>query len=226
MLIALGAAVVVAAALIAGSLLLTGGGDSSTTSTGGADSGLALLAGVPQSDTVLGSPAAKVTMLQYEDIQCPVCREYTEQVFPTIMREYVRPGKVKLDLRGLAFLGPDSEKGMRIVLAAGEQNKLWDVLELFYEQQGQENSGWVTDAKVNEILARVPGLDAAKVLADAKSARVTQKLQAAQDEARTRKVPGTPWFYIAIGSRKPYEIQPSSLTPDAFRPALDDALRG
>jgi len=39
-------------------------------------------------------------------------------------------------------------------------------------------------------------------------------------------VQGTPWFFIAIGDEEPYAIQPTTLTPDAFRPALDDALSG
>ncbi len=45
-------------------------------------------------------------------------------------------------------------------------------------------------------------------------------------EATALKVPGTPWFYIGVGLNQPYEIQLQSLTPSAFRPALDDALKG
>ena len=108
-------------------------------------------------------------MLQFEDLQCPICKKYTDDAFPAIVDEYVRPGRVKIDFRGLAFLGPDSLKALRIAVAAGFQNKLWEVVGLFYENQGEENSGWVTDELIDEILAEVPGLDAAKVKADAKS---------------------------------------------------------
>ncbi len=185
---------------------------------------VALVAGIPQSGMVLGNPAAKVRMLQWEDIQCPVCKVYTDEALPAIVDEYVRPGKVKLDFRGLAFLGPDSVKALRISLAAGLQNKLWEVVGLFFENQGAENSGWVTDELVDEILAEVPGLDADKVKADADSATVTDQIEAAQAEATRLEVNGTPSFFIGVGEEPLYQIQPRDFIPSEFRPALDDAL--
>ena len=235
--IAIAAAGLVAVALIAGSILFTrdsgedavvttGSTPKDTTPTGTTDAGETLVAGIPQKGTILGNPSATVRLLQFEDLQCPICKKYTDEAFPAIVEEYVKPGRVKIDFRGLAFLGPDSDRALRIVVASGFQNKLWDVVELLYAQQGEENSGWVTDELIDEILAQVPGLDAAKVKVDAKSAAVTKEIAAVQAEATALKVPGTPWFYIGVGLNQPYEIQPQSLTPSAFRPALDDALKG
>jgi protein-disulfide isomerase len=224
--IAIAAAGLVAAVLIAASILFTrNGGEDAVATTGTAPTD-SLIAGIPQKGTVLGNPKATVRMLQYEDLQCPICKQYTDDAFPAIVAEYVRPGRVRIDFRGLTFLGPDSDKALRIALAAGIQNKLWNVVELFYLEQGEENSGWVTDAKIDEILAQVPGLDAAKVKADAKSQAITKEIAAVQAEATALEVQGTPWFYLGIGLNKPYEIRLSSLTPSAFRPALDDALKG
>lgn len=234
--LAIAVAALVAAALIVGSIVLSGGDGTGAapapgategpTTAAGAPGGIAFLDGIPQHGSVLGSPSARVRLLQYEDLQCPICRRYTEDALQTIVEEYVRPGKVKLDFRGLAFLGADSDKALRIALAAGRQNRLWHVVELFYREQGEENSGWVTDAKVDEILGRVPGLDAAKVKSDARSAGITKEIADVKAEATRRRIPGTPWFYIGVGDGEPYEIQPTSLTPDAFRPALDGALQG
>jgi protein-disulfide isomerase len=224
--IAIAAAGLVAVVLIGASILFTrSGGEDAVATTGTAPTD-SLIAGIPQKGTVLGNPEATVRMLQFEDLQCPICKQYTDDAFRAIVAEYVKPGRVKIDFRGVKFLGPDSEKALRIALAAGIQNKLWNVVELFYLEQGEENSGWVTDAKIDEILAQVPGLDAAKVKADAKSAAVTKEIAAVEAEATTLEVQGTPWFYLGIGLNQPYEIQPSSLTPGAFRPALDDALKG
>jgi protein-disulfide isomerase len=230
--IAIAAAGLVAAALIAGSILFTGddGNDAvattSATPADTTDAAVSQLAGIPQNGTVLGNPQATVRMIQFEDLQCPVCKKYTDETFPAIVEEYVKPGRVKIDFRGLAFLGPDSDKALRIAIAAGFQNKLWDVVELFYEQQGEENSGWVTDAKIDQILAEVPELDVAKVKVDAKSAAVAKEIAAVQAEATALEVQGTPWFYMGVGLNQPYEIRPQSYTPSAFRPALDDALNG
>jgi len=223
LLIGLVAAAVVVAALVVGTIVLTGGDSNESTTTG---TGSAMLEGIQQNGTVLGNPAANVTLLQYEDLQCPVCKQYTDDALPTIVEEYVKPGKVKIDFRGLSFLGEDSVKALRIALAAGNQNKMWDVVDGFYANQGVENSGWVTDDMVDEILAGVPGLDADKVLADADSAAITTEIDKLTQEGQDREVQGTPWFFIGIGDQEPYEIQPTALTPDAFRPALDDALNG
>jgi protein-disulfide isomerase len=233
LLIALGAAAVVAAALIVGSIVLTGGGSSSssspettTTAAGAKPAALALIAGIPQNGTILGKPSAQVRMLQYEDLQCPICKRYTDDVFPAIVNEYVKPGRLQLDFRGLAFLGADSEKAMRVALAAGKQNRLWDVVGLFYANQGEENSGWVTNAKIDEILGQVPGLDVAKVKKDAQSAAITQQLEQLSAEATQNGVQGTPSFFIARGVNQPFPVQITSLTPDAFRSVLNEALQG
>ena len=216
------AAVVVAAALIGGSLLTRGG----SKHVDSAAATLALVKGIPQKGTVLGSPTAKVRMLQFEDFQCPICKQYTDEAFPAIVREYVKTGRLQLDFRGLAFLGPDSDKALRTAIAAGFQNKLWEVAGLLYAAQGKENSGWVTDAKIDEILAQVPGLDAAKVKALANSDAVGQEAAAIRRDAAALNVQGTPTFAISIAGAKPYPIQVQSLTPSSFRPALDDALKG
>ena len=44
-------------------------------------------------------------------------------------------------------------------LAAGKQNKLWNYVELFYRNQGQEGSGYVTSDFLNSLAKSVPGLD-------------------------------------------------------------------
>ena len=223
--IALSVAGVIVAALIAGSVLLTRGGGDTASTTGTGSAPVSLVAGIPQQGTVLGSPEATVRMLQFEDIQCPVCKAYTDDAFPAIVEEYVRPGRVKLDFGGLAFIGSDSDKALRIAVAAGFQNKLWEVVGLLYENQGKENSGWVTDELIDEILAQVPGLDAAKVKAAANSPAVTTEIAAVKAKGEALAVTGTPSFFIVRGVNQPYQIQ-VPLTPEAFRPALDDALKG
>jgi protein-disulfide isomerase len=162
-------------------------------------------------------------MIQFEDLQCPICRRYQAEGFPGVVEGYVRPGKVKLRFVGLAFLGPDSEKALLHVLAAGEQGKLWQFADSLYANQGEENSGWVTD-QLLERISNDLGLDYAKLKQDADGPAVLQQANSMAAEASQRKVPGTPWFYVQVGDGEPYEVQPSSLTVDEFRGILDDAL--
>jgi protein-disulfide isomerase len=217
--IAIGSAV----ALIAVALFLRGGDDGNAPApspTPAVD-----LTGIPQDGIFLGADSANVTLIEYADLQCPFCRVYSEDVFPTIVDEYVRPGRVKTEFRGLAFIGEDSVEARRYVLAAGLQDRLWQLQEALYRNQGDENSGWVTDDLL-ERLAGENGLDWSRLKTDAASAEVTQEIDATSAEAARRQVPGTPTFFVQIGDGEPYVVQPSSLSIDAFRPILDDALDG
>jgi len=224
LLIAAGAAAAVVVVLVVASLALRGGdsgGDTTTTADTGEVS--TLLDGIPQDRAVLGSANAKVTMIQFEDLQCPICRRYQAEGFPSVVDEYVRPGKVKLRFVGMAFIGPDSEKALLYTLAAGEQGKLWQFQDALYANQGEENSGWVTDTLLEQI-AKGLGLDWAKLKKDADSAVTLQQANSMAAEANQRQIEGTPTFYVQVGNDQPYKVQPGSFDPSAFRSILDDAL--
>ncbi len=219
-----GAAVIVVAAVVVASLVFRDGDATETTPTtpGGA---AALFDGIPQDGAVLGSPEAEVTMIQFEDLQCPVCKRYQQEGLPGVVEEYVRPGDVKLRFAGLAFIGPDSEKALLYVIAAGERGKLWQFADALYTNQGGENEGWVTDEQL-ERLSEELGLDYDTLTAAADSAAVLDQANAMATEAEQREVPGTPWFYVQIGDGEPYEVRPSSYAIEEFREILDDALAG
>jgi protein-disulfide isomerase len=196
------------------------GSDTGPTATSTVD-----LTGIPQRGAVLGSPSANVTLIEYADAQCPACRAYALEVFPSIVDEYIRPGKVKTGYRGFPFIGPDSVKALRFLLAAGEQNRLWELQEALYRYQRGENDGWVTDELIRERAAEIPGLDVDKLFADAASERITRAAERAADEAHAAGILGTPTFLIKIGDAQPYYIDIGIDLPQ-LRAALDDALDG
>ena len=49
----------------------------------------------------LGNPKAPVTLQEFADLQCPICQAYTENALPTLIRDYVRPGKVRMVFHNL-----------------------------------------------------------------------------------------------------------------------------
>src|SRR5690349_18702280 len=87
-----------------------------------------LLAGIPQRPTVLGRPGAPVTLVEFADLQCPYGGLWARATLPTLVQRYVRTGKLRIDFRGLAFVGPDSKTALRVAHAAGAQNRLWNVV--------------------------------------------------------------------------------------------------
>lgn len=222
LLIAGAGAVVIAAVLIVASLVLAGGDDDSSTTPAAALD----LTGIPQSGNQLGDPAANVTLIVYEDPQCPFCARWSDEGFPGLVEDYVRPGKIRIEFRGLAFIGEDSQKGLRFIYAAGEQDRLWDFAEALFANQGGENEGWVTDDLLREIGESIEGLDVERLFADAESDAVLDRIAQAETQGSEANVQGTPSFYVQIGDDEPYAIQPPSLAADDFTEALDDALAG
>ena len=126
-------AIAIAAALGLVAVALIGRSDSSPPPTA---TPVVDLSGIPQDGDVLGSADATVTLVEWADAQCPACRFYTEEFFPTVVYEYVRPGTVNTEFRGFPFIGEDSVKAHRFLLAAGLQNRLWNLQEALYRNQG------------------------------------------------------------------------------------------
>src|SRR5205823_9727314 len=98
----------------------------------GVGDSLSLYAGIPQHGLVLGNPKAPATVVEYADLQCPYCARFATTELPAFVQKFVRTGKAKLEFRGLAFVGPDSLRGLRTVLSASRQNRLWQMVDVLY----------------------------------------------------------------------------------------------
>lgn len=219
-------AALIAGALIAVSIVGAGGKEAVATppaTVSGTDVG-ALLARIPQQGPVLGRPGAPVTLVEFADPQCPFCAQWSREAFPDIVRDYVRTGKVRIVFRGLAFIGPDSEKALRFAVAAGFQDKLWYAVELLYANQGPENSGWVSDDLLAGIGAAIPGFDLQQALSDESSARVDAEISAAQQAADRLGVRSTPSFAAGRTGGTLTLVTLTGLSADALRPTLDSLL--
>lgn len=228
---ALGAVAVVVVLIVIGA----GGGSSGTTSsadtnagTGGttttAASSAASLAGIPQKGATLGRASAPVTIQVFEDPQCPYCRDWNVGTLPTVIRDYVRTGRVKLVYRGINIIGPNSEYGLRANYAAGEQNKLWQMVDELYARQGVENSGWINDSTIASA-AKAAGANVNSISAAFLSAPVTKMLKTAGQAATAYSVQGTPTFVVVRPPALPTQLQLSALDPESFAAALDPLLQ-
>jgi protein-disulfide isomerase len=186
---------------------------------------VALFKGIPQQLNVLGKTSAPVTMVEFADLQCPFCKTYALDALPDLVTSYVRPGKAKFVFTGMHFIGPDSEKALRAVFAAGLQGRFWQFLDLLYKNQGAENSGWVTDDLLHSIGNSLPGFDTDKLLADVDSPEVANAITVADQQAQQASVDSTPTFFAGKTGETLEHVNVSALTPDAFRPTLDSLTK-
>ncbi|HEX6687043.1 MAG TPA: thioredoxin domain-containing protein [Solirubrobacterales bacterium] len=186
-------AIVVVAVLIVKSLSETSGGDTSLE-----DVGLVKrqLQGIPQTGLVLGDPKAKVTLFEFGDLQCPVCKGFSEEIIPAVIDSKVRSGEAKLDFRNYTIISQESIPAGAAAIAAGEQGRGWNFIELFYRNQGPEASGYVTDGFLSEIARGAGVADIARWNKDRKSAAVLKEVEATTAEAQRLGFTGTPSFAV------------------------------
>ena len=232
----LGGALAVVVVAIVVILLATGGGGGSkivASTSPKAKTEVAavssLLAGTTQSGNVLGSPTAPVTLQYFGDLECPICRDFTLGALASIVQKWVKPGKLRIEYRSLetATREPETFRNQQVAaLAAGKQNKAWDFIELFYHEQGEEGSGYVTESYLQGLAQQVPGLNLAKWTTDRSDQALQAQIATDTQEANNHNFTGTPSFLIGKtgGQLKKYEY--ISLTDaTGFNEAIEKALK-
>jgi len=188
-----------------------------------------LIGGIPQSGNTLGSPRAPVTMQYFADLECPICRDFTDGALPTLISSYVRPGKLKIEFRSLqtATREPETFKTQQVAaLAAGKQQKAWYYIELFYHEQGEENSGYVTEKYLQKLASEVPGLNLAKWASDRSDGQLANAVTTDAQAASNQGFTGTPSFLLGKTGGALHKFEYSSVTDaSSFTSAIDSELK-
>jgi protein-disulfide isomerase len=212
---------------VVGVALALGGGSSSSSNTiptrgsltnalPNADVVQREFAGIPQNGLVLGSTKAPVTMVEYVDLQCPGCRSFETSVLPSIVPELVRSGKLKIEARPIAFIGPDSIPARKAAIAASEQNHAFNFMQVIYANQGTENTGWLNQNFIEHAAASVPGMDVRKLLDDQNSSFVTSATKRIDAQATADRVSETPALFLGKTGAK-LKVVSSTETFDAAK---------
>ena len=221
----LAAVIVVVAATVA---LSSAGGSGNAVTAGrlnAAAFSASLFAGIPQHGTILGKADAPVKLVEFADLQCPYCDEYSVQALPALVRDYVRTGKVSMQFENLSFIGTGSVAAGRAAAAAAQQDRLWNFIDLMYLNQGEENSGYVTPNYLRRLLGAVPGLNVSAALRASAAPSATAALTRANAVATQDGVDATPSFLIAKAGRPLRPFQPPNLTSAPFAAAFNALLR-
>lgn len=214
-------ALVVVAVLIVVSSGNGGGGDSSNiVEVKEVDQ---LLAGIPQKGMVLGEPSAKVKVIEFGDLQCPVCKGYSEEVLPQVIGNQVRSGKAKIDFRNFTIIGPQSKPAGAAAISAGEQGRGWNFVELFYRNQGSEDSGYATDEFLTAIAKAAGVKDLTKWNQARSSEAVIAQVEATSAEAENLGFTGTPSFALEGPGAEGTEAIGTPESVDALESAIENA---
>jgi protein-disulfide isomerase len=208
-----GGVVLVAIAIAAVLIAVSSGGSSNSLEKGLATGNVKnqtvatvdnLLNGIPQSGARLGNPKAPVTMDYYGDLECPICQEFTLKggLSPLIANE-VRQGKVQIVYKAFqtATRDPNVFKNQQVAaLAAGQQQKFWNYAELFYHEQGQEGTGYVTESYLQNLARQTTGLNLIRWQSDRNNPALTSQVIQDANQGTSIGVTGTPTL-VFIGPK-------------------------
>jgi protein-disulfide isomerase len=191
------AAIAVIVALIV--ISQSGGGSSDNkppSNVAGASQANSELQGIPQQGQVLGQSSAAVTVVEYGDPQCSSCKFFSQNVAPQLISSEVQPGHAKYEFRPFLIIGPDSKPAMKAALAAGDQGKFWNYLQIFYANQGGENSGYVTDGFLTNIAKAAGVPDIGKWNTDRNDPKWDATIQQGSSQADSLGFTGTPSILV------------------------------
>jgi len=186
-----------------------------------------LFKGIPQNGLTLGDPKAPVTMEMFIDVQCPVCDDYEVNHLPGVVNKYIRTGKVQLHLKPWAFLGGQGSQsftGRLGLIAAAQQNKGFQYAKVLYDNQGTEETGWLTGQVMAHIAASVTGLKLAQWRDDTNGPDVKTTASAVDQLATQNNVQGTPTILVGPTGGKLQVASGNTYDPGAVDQALAAAV--
>ena len=180
-------------------------------------------------DYVMGSPKAKVSVVEYASVACPHCARFDAQVFPALKAKYIDTGKVRFTLREMLVGTQDmvqvAAAGFMLARCAGH-DRYFAVVEAVYRAQPEIFAS--NDPKAVFVrIAKDNGLDekqmdaciSDKASIDALNARVKYAEEVA-------KIDSTPTFVINGVKLDEHGHEPDiALFDAALQPLLAKAHR-
>jgi protein-disulfide isomerase len=145
---------------------------------------------------VIGREDARVTIVEFTDLQCHFCRQFHAQTFPLIKKNYIDTGKVRFVSRDLPLTEMHlyALKAAEAARCAGDQGKFWEFRSAMLESPFLNEDAVTSSAKT---LA----LDVAFFRTCLDSGKYKSAVEADANEAATLQIEGTPTFVLARSAK-------------------------
>lgn len=149
----------------------------------------------PGDPVALGAEDAPVVLINYSEYQCPYCGKFARDTKPTLVKEYVDKGLLRIEWRDFPYLGPESTTAAHAGRAAAEQGRFWEFHDAIFADQQPPNSGKLTEDFLAAIAEQI-GLDVATFREDLTDPKVQAPVEEDFTEGQSIGVTGTPAFLI------------------------------
>jgi len=217
----LGGVVLGAAAVVAILVAVSSGGGSGhkAVPSGGqaADAGqaTALFNGLPQAGFTLAARRPRSRLSSTTTCSARSAASNTSAVLPTLVSRYVRTASCawRCACSRSSAPTPSPREGRR---RGGEADRAWTFSDIFYDNQQQENSGYVTTGFLRSIAAATPGLNQATLLSEASTTAAAKALTDGTASFDAPRLHRHASFLIGRTGRALSALNYSALTPDQF----------
>ncbi len=137
-------------------------------------------------DPVRGNPRGDVSIVEFFDVRCPYCKRLHEDMAALLERDR----DIRVVMKDIPILGPQSVVASRALLAAQRQGKYVELHDALMRLRGEP-----TDAAIRTEAQRA-GLDVARLLRDMDDPAIKARLDANIALAQQIGLQGTPALIV------------------------------
>ena len=190
---------------------------------------------VSDDDPALGPKNAKVTIVSFEDFQCPFCGAFTglnpemvksmqsrdpswQPALTGLKKDYIDSGKVRFIWKDYPFLGQESFWSAQAARCAQDQGKFWEYHDYLFSHQNGENQGAFSKENLKKFAAELK-LKTADFNNCLDNAKYEKKIQEAVTYGQSVGVNGTPATFVngkLVSGAVPYST---------FKPMIEEELK-
>jgi protein-disulfide isomerase len=171
---------------------------------------------------MIGLPNAPITLVEFGDFKCPVCKQFASAILPQLQKDYIDTGIVKMYFINYPFIAQDSKIAALATetVWAHKKEAAWPFIEAIYRNQEKEDTIWATPEKLVDIARKENlGIDYDKLLSDIKSAKQAAAVDADLSIVEKLNLTGTPSIFLN-GKEVPLK---TAFNYDEFKKLLDQA---
>lgn len=143
----------------------------------------------------LGNPDASVTVVEFTDYQCPFCSRFEKSTFKQLKQTYIDTGKVRWVVLDMPLnFHKDALLASQAAHCANEQNKFWELRELFFQNQKELLPEHIAQ------YAKKAGIQTEAFNQCINSNRYQEAIQGDIAEAEKQRITGTPTFIVGMST--------------------------
>jgi protein-disulfide isomerase len=195
-------AVVVAGALIAGAIYFGGSSPSGTETRGNQNTDTVEIEDVSSKDHIIGSPDAKVVIIEYSDTECPFCKIFHSTV-SQVMDEYKGQSVAwvyrHFPIEELHTRAPKEAEATECAAEQGGNNAFWSYLNKIFATTSSNDT---LDPQELPRIAESIGLNVSAFNQCLESNKYADKIKKDVEAAYNAGAQGTPYTVVVSGKKK------------------------